>query len=208
MTEEGIKHMIYLSNHSTRSGYDVAVYQLHDSKSEGLISVAWKVMSLGKAETTPYVGHIKWKTNYMVGLMESMHSGKVKLAATLGSNYEVVLENGFLQIRETNKYPHTSGQISIYNNTGQPHAVGFTMGGRILAHKKINGGEKANFIATQTYYVAAYYDIHAGSPDIYSTALKAVPVEFKDGYNTATLSIEQVGDVVKINGPTFNQRYY
>ena len=54
------------------------------------------------AESMSYVGHIVWKMNYTVSLIEQnaddAHYCGISLNASLGTNYKVVLVNRYPQI--------------------------------------------------------------------------------------------------------------
>ena len=202
------RYTMYFSNHATHSGYDMGVYQIHQSAN--LDSLIWKVVGLGTAESTPYVGHITWKMNYTVSIMEqnveeAHHYGGVSLNASLGTNYKVVLVNRYPQILPIDEdiEPGEADEIVIENHTDGLQMVGFGLDGSLLASSKIEGGERAVFIASDTYHVAAYHGASVGSPLVNHAVLKAVPVEFEGSTNIATLSIKKENNVVTITGPSF-----
>lgn len=195
------KKFTFKATNDTTQGWDFVLYQ-QSSK-----TIAWRVLSLSRPQTSPTCGIIPWTWSYQVTVPQSNDApnvfiGGITQDAQVGHKYELVEEEGFLQINDLGK--EEDGYISFKNSCNKVQNLGLMLDGSLVAMQyQVHGAVTAQFKIIPEYYCGLYTNLAQGDFVPSDSPVKPVQILFPNGMNHASLSAEIKDGQVLLMEPTY-----
>lgn len=113
--------LTFTGKNSTDQGWSFALYQKQPVEMR-LDSIAWKVVKFSKPQSGGSITQsISWKLTFAITIAGQgdgdVYTSGVTMEAREGYDYEAVMQEGYIQIRETGK--GKAGYINIKNGMAQ-----------------------------------------------------------------------------------------
>jgi hypothetical protein len=155
----------------------------------GLVSLSWKQATVARGGEAS----VSWDAAHLVGVLshrrmggKSVYRASQKLGTPLGAAWDVVLQDGALQLLEAAPAPGAR-QIVIHNRSEALADVGIGIGGDIaLVQPRVESGAMTSFEVRPTYWVAMYKDLVKG--EVVSGAPAAGPLAVDLGGSATSLT--------------------
>jgi len=189
---------------NTDQTWTFGVYQtIPDMSVNKLENVSWLQSSVPKGGNSGVSFQVNYNVlvaNYVQSGGKGVYKASQTLSANLGTNWDVVYQEGVQQLVMGSGPPPPADSIFISNKSGLQASPGIGMSGRGSVYKNnIYSGSQALFQVTPTYYVAVFNSIVLGQ--VISSAVSVgdpIPIVFNAPSNIATATLDLVGNTLKL----------